>query len=559
VEPKITPKALRTEPKATVLIERAVHLLRRRNWVALAEYYLGTLPFVLALLYFWSDMSSNPMAMWYCGPSAAGVALLFVWMKLWQVKFCRRLWCQSQNVAPEKWTWKRTLSTAVRQTALHATGVILLPLAFITLFPLAWVYAFYQNLCVLDDARHKTVLALAGAAKEQSALWPGQNHILLLVMKLFGLVVFLNIGVTLIFLPHLLKSILGIETVFTLSGMGLLNTTFFAVVAGLTYLCLDPIMKAIYVLRCFYGRSRHTGDDLKSALRPFLNVGAKVLVVLLFMVPSALALADPPSAVDASPSSFDDRRYARQLDDHIENVLSQRRFAWRLPREDVPQPPEEQGWIGATFRWIGEKIKAFFRMLNQWIEDFFEWLRKKIPSMEPSPSSEGGDHLSVIRWIFYALGFGLALWLIYWMFRWFKNSKPVKSGTVEDGSEPAAIDLNDENITAEDLPLDRWLAMAQEMMERKDLRRALRAMYLSILAQLADAQRVKIARYKSNRDYALELARREHAEPELVHVFDWCIGIFERSWYGMHPVDRSCLEQFMDQQKRIASLVQSFA
>jgi hypothetical protein len=84
-------------------------------------------------------------------------------------------------------------------------------------------------------------------------------------------------------------------------------------------------------------------------------------------------------------------------------------------------------------------------------------------------------------------------------------------------------------------------------------------MYLSILAQLADAQRVKIARYKSNRDYARELARREHAEPELVRVFDWCIGIFERSWYGMHDVDRSCLDQFMDQQKRIATLVQSIA
>jgi hypothetical protein len=541
------------------LIERAVHLLRRGNWVALAEYYVGTLPFVLALLYFWSDMSSNPMAAWYCGPSAAGVALLFVWMKLWQVKFCRRLWCRLQNEAPEKWTWKRTVSTLARQTALQATGVILLPLAAVILFPLAWVYAFYQNLCVLDDARHKPVLTLARTAKEQSSLWPGQNHVLLLVMQLFGLIVFLNIGITLVLLPQLLKSILGIETVFTLSGLGLLNTTFLAVVAGLTYLCIDPILKAIYVLRCFYGRSRHTGDDLKSALRPFLNVGTMAVVALLLMLPSAMALADAPSAAQASPPSVDDRGYAHQLDDQIEAVLSQRRFAWRLPREKVPKPPEEDGWIAATFKWIGKKIKAFFRILNQWIDDFFEWLRKKIPSMQSSESSEGGNHLNVVRWIFYALGFGLALWLIYLLFRWFKNSKPVKSGAIEKSPDPSSIDLNDENITAEDLPLDRWLAMAQEMMESKDFRRALRAMYLSILAQLADAQRVKIARYKSNRDYARELARREHAEPELVRVFDWCIGIFERSWYGMHAVDRSCLDQFMDQQKRIAALVQSIA
>jgi hypothetical protein len=552
-------RAVRTEPGAMVLIERAIHLLRRHNWVALAEYYLGTLPFVLALLYFWSDMSGNPMAAWYCAPSAAGVALMFIWMKLWQVRFCRRLWCHLQTEVPEKWTWKRTISTAARQTALHSTGAIMLPLAAITLFPLAWVYAFYQNLCVLDDARHKTMMKMARASKEQSALWPGQNHIILLVMQLFGFIVFLNIGFMLAFLPYLLKSILGIETVFTLSGVGLLNTTFLAVVAGLTYLCMDPIIKAIYVLRCFYGRSRHTGDDLKSALRPFLNAGAMTIGALLLMFPPAMAMADAPQTTEASPSSLDDHRYAGQLDDHIEAVLAQRRFAWRLPREEVPQPPEEQGWIGVTFQWIGEKIKALFRVLDQWIEDFFEWLRKKMPGPDRSTDSGDGDYRGVVRWVFYALGFGLAIWLIYWLFRWFKNSKQVRSGKDDDLQEPLAIDLSDEGIRADDLPHDRWLAMAQEMLERKAFRRALRAVYLSILAQLADAQRVKIARYKSNRDYALELARREHAEPELLQVFHWCIRIFERSWYGMHPVDQQGLDQYMDQQKRIAALVHPIA
>ncbi|MEJ2154515.1 MAG: DUF4129 domain-containing protein [Desulfobacteraceae bacterium] len=555
VEQKMTRRVMRTEPRAMVVIEGAIYLLRRRNWVALAEYYLGTLPFVLALLYFWSDMSGNPMAVWYCGPSAAGVALLFIWMKMWQVRFCRRLWCHLQNEAPENWTWKRALSTAVRQTILHATGVVILPLAFITLFSLAWVYAFYQNLCVLEDARPKGAMKLARAAKEQSVLWPGQNHVILLVMKLFGVIVYLNIAITVAFLPYLLKSILGIETVFTLSGAGLLNTTFLAIVAGLSYLCLDPVMKAIYVLRCFYGRSRRTADDLKSVLRPFLNGAAMTMAALLFLLPPAITLADDPQTLLARSPTIDNHTYARQLDGQIEDVLAQRRFAWRLPREEVPQPPEEQGWLGMTFQWIGEKIKAFFRLLNQWIEDFFEWLRKKMPSLETSPSSEKGDYRSVIRWIFYALGFGLALWLIYLLFRWFKNAQPVRSGEVENGLEPLAVDLNDELITAEDLPLDRWLTMAREMMERKDFRRALRAMYLSVLAQLADAQRVKIARYKSNRDYALELARREHAEPELRNVFDRCIRMFERSWYGMHPVDKSSLEQFMEHQKRIAALV----
>ena len=39
-------------PGALALLEQAVHLLRRSGGSALAAYYLGSLPFVLALLYF---------------------------------------------------------------------------------------------------------------------------------------------------------------------------------------------------------------------------------------------------------------------------------------------------------------------------------------------------------------------------------------------------------------------------------------------------------------------------------------------------------------------------
>lgn len=556
---KMTQQALRTEPRALALIEQAIHMLRRNHLVALAEYYLGTLPFVLALLYFWSDMSRNPMAQWYCGPSAAGVALLFIWMKFWHVRFCRRLWCRLQKAEPEKWTFKRIVSTTARQTALHATGVVTLPIAIIIFFPIAWVYAFYQNVCVLDSAQEKGMRQLARAAKEQAALWPGQNHLVLLMMKFFGLFVVLNLGVGLLSLPHLLKSILGMETVFTLSGMRMLNTTFLAVLGGLTYLCLDPILKVIYVLRCFYGRSRHTGDDLKSALRPFLKAGVLAVMVFVLTLPITGALADDPASGQTLTPTTHGRSYAERLDGQIESVLEQRRFAWRLPREEVPEPPEEHGWISTTLNWIGEKIKALFKTIARWIESFLDWLRKIMPAPKLNQSTETGDYRGLIRWIFYALGFGLALWLLYWMVRWFKQSRPVLSGNVAVDEGAMDIDLSDESITAEDLPLDRWLAMAHEMLDRKDFRRALRALYLSVLAQLADHQRVKIARYKSNRDYADELARRAHAEPELLKVFDWCIKVFERSWYGMHPVDRQRLDQFMDHQKRIATLVQGTA
>jgi hypothetical protein len=83
---------------------------------------------------------------------------------------------------------------------------------------------------------------------------------------LLGLVIFLNAAILLLFVPELLHIFFGIETMFRMSGYHILNTTFLAVTAGISYLCFNPLMLAVYVLRCFYGESQQTGADLKTQL-----------------------------------------------------------------------------------------------------------------------------------------------------------------------------------------------------------------------------------------------------------------------------------------------------
>ena len=543
------------DPKALGLVEQCVHLLRRGSGQALAEYYLGSLPFVLALLYFWSDMSRNPMAGKYCGPWAAGVALAFVWMKLWHVRFCRRLWCRLQGAPAEAWPVKRMIATAARQAFVHAFGVAALPLAVL---PLGWVYAFFQNLSILDDPGCTGPSDLVRDARAQTLLWPGQNHLALTIMGLFGGMVFFDLALGVIAIPYLLKWLFGIETVFTLSGMTLFNTTFLAVLFGLTYLCIDPVTKTFYVLRCFYGRARHTGDDIRSALRPFMLTGVIIVSLLIFNPSGSTARAGTTRAVTAHQALTADQDTAHRLDEAIETVLRQRRFAWRLPRESVPQPESDQGWIGSTIHWIAGGIKAAARTVVHWIEALIEWIQEKLPDPQYPKPGEGGDYRGLIRMIFYALGFGLILLMIYWLIRWLLRSRPMVNPEVETAA-PEKLDLSDESVTAEDLPLDQWLSMARDLITRDDLRSALRALYLSVLAMLADHQRVTIARYKSNLDYARELARHAHAEPELLTGFEWCVRIFERAWYGLHPVSRHLVDRFMDQQQRMADLVQRTA
>jgi hypothetical protein len=536
-------------PGALTLAEEAVHMLRRQGRAALAEYYLGSLPFVLGLLYFWADMSRSSFARWYCAPAAAGVALLFMWMKLWQVRFCRRLWMRLQGTPAEAWPLRRNVITAARQAAIQATGFVALPAAALAALPLGWTYTFYQNVSVLDDSEGQDLMGVCKAAVRQAALWPGQNHVLLLIFSVFGLFVFGNLGIVLFVTPHLINTLLGVETIFTLSGFHALNTTFLAVVSALTYLCVDPIIKAAYVLRCFYGISRHTGDDLRAVLKPYLRVTAIALVLWLGTCVSAMAQDNT-----VQPGTSDTQELVRELDASIERVLQRPEFAWRLPRERTAERPEEESWVARFLEWVASGLRAVGRVLGRWIEAFVKWLLELLPRPESDKPIDRSSLLGTVRLIFYVLGAVLTALVLTLALRWWHRRQARKAPAVASPAV-ASVDLNDENVTADELPTERWLALAAELIRQQDFRSALRALYLAVLALLADHDRLAIARYKSNRDYFRELARRAHAEPELIQLFGRCITAFERTWYGMHTVGRPQVDRFAGYQERMAALV----
>ena len=83
------------------------------------------------------------------------------------------------------------------------------------------------------------------------------------------------------------------------------------------------------------------------------------------------------------------------------------------------------------------------------------------------------------------------------------------------------------------------------------MRLALRALYLGSLAALAQQEIIVLARFKSNRDYERELSRRAHARPETVNAFTQNVVVFDRIWYGAHPVDGEMVCRFTANIERI--------
>ena len=327
----------RRDPNSTLgaldLLEEALHTLRLASPATLLCYYAGAVPFVLAVLFFWSDMSRSGLAEKHLVGGALGLAALFVWMKLWQSIFAARLRAQIAGEANEPWKFSSLVRAAAAQAFIQSTGLFLFPIAAQILLPAAWTFAFYQNAAVLG--LHETSLrTLVRRAWKQACFAPSQNHISLVVLSLFGFFLMLSIGLTMLVGPHLLKMFLGVETNFTLSVESALNSTFLAVALGLAYLCLDPVVKALYVLRCFYGESRQSGEDLRVALRSYRS--ATVLaVVLIFssLLPSSVGAEAKPARAEVTPRTA-------ELDRSINEVLQRPEYTWRAARPK-PEAKEE--------------------------------------------------------------------------------------------------------------------------------------------------------------------------------------------------------------------------
>ena len=531
------------------LLEEAVHLLRGAPAGLIGVYALGTLPFVLAFLYFWADMSRGAFAREHIDRGAAAMGLLFLWMKCWQAVFAAGLRSQRTGQAGPPWTARRAGWLALKQSALQPSGLFAMPLALVVMIPFPWVFAFYQNLTAMGAEAGGLRDAWNTAARQASAR-PVQNHLLQGLLIIFTLFVWLNVATTMAWLPYLLKALLGIDTAFTQAGVkSVLNTTYLACSFALTYLFVDPLIKAVFALRCFYGQSLQTGDDLKSDLasvRATASPALPMLAALVFFSLASPVLAAPPAeggppAAAVSPAD---------LNRSIEEVLQRPEFAWRMPREAVKESDSGRTtWyaraVGAVVDTLRDVMKYGLKSLGKLLKWILDVARKLWPGSNEAMSNPFGwasGWALFLQRLLLILIVGIAGLLAVLIIRmWRRRRQPHEVAASAIGATP---DLDDENIAADQLPEEGWLNMAREMMARGNLRLALRAFYLAGLASLAAREMIAIASFKSNREYEMELRRRARALPVVQTAFSQNVAAFDRAWYGLHEVTREALQQF---------------
>jgi hypothetical protein len=595
-------------------MDEAVYLVKKSGIGCLSSYYIGTLPFILAFLYFWSEMCQSAFATQQAFPASLLMALLFCWMKTWQSWFCFQLE-KCRRDEEYSFSFKKFIDIAINQTMLQPLGLLALPLALILILPFGIVHAFFQNITVLGD-NNKTEQKLHTRAFQFSRLYSFQNYVIIWLLSpwllAFTLIVcfgggwiILNIleisplamggtseaigffiGVLLLILiwpnsplslvlmvnfillfaalPWFLHSFLGIETIFQAAGFSALaNTTLISVMYCCVYLILDPLLKASYTLRCFYSMSLENGADLLSELKPFLEVkkqqSAKksnpnnitaALILTFFFL----------SVTSCIPSLNAKEMIAEQ--DNIE--LSEQAFILDNGIKKILQQPKYNWRIPRQYLtgknlgitdWLLEVLKPFSGSL----ESFFKWLGRIIKYLVENLSNLfSWDDSPVapeipdlkLTRLSAFLVGGFTLVLTFFLFRNWRRKKK-KVEPVQGIETAQKPNLEDQSVTADLLPEDEWMAMARKMIEKQEYRLGLRALYLATLALLEHQRLIALKPYKSNHDYLNEIRRRIHNYPDLPAVFLENIFLFECSWYGEHQVNQGMLDKFLANQDKI--------
>lgn len=531
------------------MVEEAVHILRSAPVALLSLYYAGSVPFVLGLMYFWADMSRSAGAFRYDAGAALGLALLYAWMKLWHSIFAYQVKARIFGRLQYPWCLRRIASIAATQSLIQATRFFVIPIASLLMIPFGCCYAFYQNAAVHDEAAGQKITSTCKWAWRQAKLWPRQNHLLIGIYWLFGIAIFLNVSIAAVFIPQLVKTLFGVHSMFTLSGFHLiLNTTFWIVMLGITYLCLDPFIKTTYVLRCFYGSVLQSGEDLRMELNQIATVGKKMAAGLLIIV----MCMSPFTSIAAQPAGI----APAELDRSIGKTLQQREFTWRMPRETIRQGEKAaKGPLEAGVEWLMKMLGKGIKKIGQWIKKIVEWLESLLPRPDKQTDTKAGNWITPVRIVLIVLLMMLLAVLFYVLVRILQRRRTGASEAARALPVPTP-DLTDENLAADDLATNHWLALAGELIEKGELRLAARALYMATLANLAENNMITIEAHKSNREYERELKRRAHEYKDLISIFSSSLNFFERIWYGMYHFARADFDGYAADHQRIMAFAE---
>jgi hypothetical protein len=452
--------------------------------------------------------------------------------------------------------WKISLSVAVLATLLTVAGA-------------SWLYSASQ-FTTLEAAEDGTERHSFGGCLSLASQRFGGGLLLFLMLFPLWIAVFLNGFLLAVLLPQLLHSIFGVNTLLSTS-MGVDSLTrssafWFSLFAG-AWVAMDPIVKCTYIVVYQHLRSRHEGDDLYGLLASLprkqqekgklvastgagrggrIGAAGVLAVVLLGLSPRAVPSPAPAgqTSVETLQDSVQQERVHR-LRQAIDQESQREIYRWH--DSEHPSPPT----------WFDKLLVEIGQVIDRGLNAFWNFLRKFWPrGLTFSMGNEKGNgwRMKDLRlWVALVAALTLVAGAVLF---WLRRRAPAQL------SIPVAVaplpDLSDAAVATEHSE-DEWFALAARLEGEGELRLALRAAYLGLLAGLAQREWLTIRRDRTNREYLDEFSRRWRRRPqaavearaEIPETLRGSLRLFDRVWYGSHAVTSAAVAAYLLDQREL--------
>jgi len=455
--------------------------------------------------------------------------------------------------------WKISLSAGALAALLSFAGA-------------SWFYSACQfaSLEAGEDAteRHSMRGCLAIASE-----WFGSSVLLFLMLFPFWIAVWLNALIVAMVVPQLLHSVLGVNTLLS-TPVGIFalvrSSAFWLSLFGGAWLALDPIVKCSFVVVYQHVRSRREGDDLRGLLASLPREQQKK-AQMIASTPAASRLIGASVVLAASLAGISQTARAEQtpptpnrrvetLTDSVRQVRIQqlrqaldvesRRAIYRWHDAEHPSPPN----------WFDKLLAKIESRLERAWNAFWDFLHKLWPRGVNLGNDKGRPwqlkDLRMWLWLIAILTIaagGVLLWL--------RRRKQTVTLSIPQVIAPVA-DLS-EGAPASVRSEDEWFALAGRLEEEGELRFALRAAYLGLLAGLAHREWLMIRPDRTNREYLDEFTRRWRRRPqaavesraEIPEKLRGSLRQFDRVWYGSHVLTPEAVAAYRQDQRELLNHV----
>ena len=528
---KINENNLNEGISATKCVEKSIYILKKNFWSVIPVYNLGTVPFLIGIIYFINDMHLRSDAVQLLPMHSFILALLFLWKNIFQTLFCRKIMhiLTSSNTEDE-FSLKDFFRIILHQGILQPP-LLLINFVAITIGVQPVVFAYNGAFMIKDSFERKSLKNSIVESSIHSMQFLKQNCIIYFFIFIFSVMVVLNAGVLFFLIPRLLKIFFGFDTPFSsYSSLEFLvnlifNSTFWSIIFSIAYISSDPLIKTAYTIRYFYAESLKKGYDIKAELTSF-KMKSLVIILFIAIIPNTIFSNETSSQnIKLEKSSQEILNKSEDLKKQINKVLEQREFAWRLPSEKDENKNN----------FISNFLKNIIKTADEWINAIYDVFYKIFP---PDNDKNGNFLRTVFSFLNNLLIVIAAVLIVTTVLLYVLKYSKRKNGELLENIEikKSEPDLSEEDISAEQFSLSEWLSIAYKMIKNKNYPYAVRAFYLATLSSLAEEHLITLSSDKTNHEYLNELHRRCHYNPHRIKIFSENLNIFEKVWYGSHSL-----------------------